>query len=81
MLTCICLINQVYLLPTNTSVCTHMKKNPEFFKDISYLIVDVIEISLKKKTYEGILCRYLSFIQKICISLIVYRFCFVLIIS
>ena len=25
-----------------------MKKNPEFFKDILYLIVDVIEISLKK---------------------------------
>ena len=50
---CICLINQVYLLPTNTSVCTHMKKNPEFFKDISYLIVDVIEISLKKKHMKG----------------------------
>lgn len=50
---CICLINQVYLLPTNTSVCTHMKKKLEFFKDISYLIVDVIEISLKKKLMKG----------------------------
>lgn len=55
------IIYGIMYLPYKSSISTAhkyisvytIKKTPEFLNDISYLIVDVIEISLKKKLMKG----------------------------